>query len=391
MHPVTVLILLPAQAISESTPVGWLAAARGIIAERHRLAFEALGAGDVRIVSGAPGGRPFGQRLRALVADVLATGRPGSTGLIVLGGGAMPMARSEDLEAFLAAARVGVGQALANSYYSADAIAVPDARMLLEVPDLPTDNALPRWLAERAGIPVADLRDRLRLALDLDSPLDVVLLGRDPGCPPALCPLADAIGAASPALTRAMAGVAATMDDRRAELLVAGRTSSRTLAWLERNAACRVRALVEERGLKASSTLAMGSRDTNLEPPGEPDHVAAAEPVALRPARSILGLLLDQRGPGALGETVAGLADAAIIDTRVLLAHRLGPDESGWPSLADRLASDLLRSDDVVDPWLQDLTGSAAEARIPILLGGHTLVGPGLPLVRGRGPAGGVR
>ena len=118
--------------------------------------------------------------------------------------------------------------------------------------------------------------------------------------------------------------------------------------------------MIEERGLR---TAAAG---TVL---GRPNR---------RPPRSVLGELLERDGAGSLGRLVAGLADGALIDTRVLLAHRLGADERGWPSPEDRFASDLLLADRVRDPWLRDLTAAAAEAPIPILLGGHSLVGPGV-------------
>ena len=59
------------------------------------------------------------------------------------------------------------------------------------------------------------------------------------------------------------------------------------------------------------------------------------------------------------------------------------PTRRTWPSAEDRFASDLLLSERVVDPWLRALTASAAAAPIPILLGGHTLVGPGMRLVIG--------
>ncbi len=98
----------------------------------------------------------------------------------------------------------------------------------------------------------------------------------------------------------------------------------------------------------------------------------------------MLGALLDRDGPESLGRHLARLADAALIDTRVLLAHRLGADVAAWPSAEDRFASDLLLADGIVDPWLRSLTTSAAAAPIPILLGGHTLVGPGVRLVIGR-------
>jgi hypothetical protein len=43
----------------------------------------------------------------------------------------------------------------------------------------------------------------------------------------------------------------------------------------------------------------------------------------------------------------------------------------------------MLLHEEIADPWLRDLTRSAAEAAIPIVLGGHTLVGPGLRLAAG--------
>ncbi len=81
---------------------------------------------------------------------------------------------------------------------------------------------------------------------------------------------------------------------------------------------------------------------------------------------------------------LATLADAALVDSRVLLAHRLGADERAWPRPEDRFASDLLLHEAIADPWLRDLTRAAAEAPIPVLLGGHTLVGPGARLAVGR-------
>src|SRR5206468_1025928 len=155
--------------------------------------------------------------------------------------------------------------------------------------------------------------------------------------------------------------------DRRAELLVAGRTSAASLGWLERSTAARVRALIEERGLRASSRLAQA-----------PERAPAR---AGRPPVSILGLLLDRDGPEALGEHLGRLGDGAIVDSRVLLAHRFGSDERGWPPAEDRFASDLLLPDRIEDPWLRALTKSARAAPVPIVLGGHSLVGPGIRLL----------
>jgi hypothetical protein len=112
-----------------------------------------------------------------------------------------------------------------------------------------------------------------------------------------------------------------------------------------------------------------------------------------RPAASILGTLLERDGPGSLGDHLARFGDAALVDSRVLLAHRSGADSVRWPLAEDRYASDLLLPDRVTDPWLRALTASAVAAPIPVVLGGHTLVGPGVRLVvgRGRGRHGGAR
>ncbi len=371
MRPVVTLILVPPRSAPEHTPAAWLESAREAGAERHRAAFSRLGT-DARVVREPPDGRPFGRRLRELVAPIAASAAQRRVGLILVSGGALPLADPADLEAFVATARATARRACTNSFYSADAIAVSDARLLLAMPDLPSDNALPRWLAEVAGIPVAGLRHRPRLEFDIDSPIDLLLLARDQGCPAEFATLAAEIAAANQRAVAALRGVAATLGNRRAEVVVSGRTSSRALAWLESHASCRVRALIEERGLKASTSLAFSGD-------------AAQDPTdgRRRPPRSALGLILDARGPGALGAVLAELGDAAVIDTRVLLAHRLGAGEARWPSLADRLASDLLLPEEIADGWLRELTLAALEAPIPVLLGGHTLVGPGLPLIAG--------
>ena len=82
------------------------------------------------------------------------------------------------------------------------------------------------------------------------------------------------------------------------------------------------------------------------------DEPARATPRHARPS-SVLGALLDRDGPESLGDHLARLADAALVDSRVLLAHRLGADESTWPPAEDRFASDLLLPDRIADPWLR--------------------------------------
>ena len=413
MRPVLVIILHPAAPADAGPLVRALAEARRALAERQRAAFRAAGADAVEVAAGPPDGLSFGRRLGSLMRTwTEGVGRgeadhapgatfdhaPGATsdqgagdasgpvpgdrplpgGLVVLGSGSIPIARAADLRLFVEAAAGPGGRALANNRYSADVVAISRPADLRDLPPLPADNALPRWLEERAGVAVTDLRSRWRLGVDVDTPLDLILL-RDPA--------AGGLLATAPLVGERLAALVEVLSNRRAELLVAGRVSATTLKWLERGVACRVRALVEERGLRAASRLAQSGVVT-----------------AARPPRSILGALLDRDGPESLESTLAGLADAAVVDTRVLMAHRSGtvdgvpappdlpaaPPGSAWPGAEDRFASDMLMPATIADAWLRSLTSSAVAAPSdhPILLGGHTLVNGGLRLLAARARTG---
>jgi hypothetical protein len=348
MRPVRVSILHPASPDGAGPLASWVADGRARLARHHAGAFEAAGAASVAVVTDERDDRSFGARLRPLIAAA------GSGGLVVLGSGSIPLAIAADHRAFVTSAGDDAPRALANNRYSADVVAIARVDRLPALPGLPGDNALPRWLEEVAGFAVDDLRARTRLAFDVDTPLDLVLLGADAEPAIDLAP----VGAA-------LAAVRAVAADRRAELLLAGRTSAATVRWLETHTAARVRAWIEERGLRAAGRLA---RDDG------------AEQAQRRPS-SVLGAILDEGGPGSLGHLLARFADAAILDTRVLLAHLLGADEADWPPAEDRFASDLLLPSRVADPWLRELTVAAATAPIPIVLGGHSLVGPGVRFV----------
>lgn len=266
-----------------------------------------------------PDGLSFGERLANTIRDRAARSgfvqaarvdsSTGEGGVVVLGSGSIPLARAADLRRFVEIAAGPGGHALANNRFSADVVAVSTARDLAGLPPLPADNALPRWLEERAGVAVADLRARWRLGVDVDTPLDLIVLGG---------PAGRRFHGTAPLVGERLAALSDVLRNWRAELLVAGRVSAATLRWLESGVACRVRALVEERGLRAAGLLAQSGATTGSRPP-----------------RSILGELLDRDGPEALAATVARLADAAVIDTRVLIAHRNGADESTWPGAED--------------------------------------------------------
>lgn len=355
--PVLALVLAPAGRGDAGPLERVLEAAWSVLAERHRAGFLEAGATEAVVRREPPDDTPFGARLRRLLAELRPPG-----GLVVLGAGAIPLASAADRRAFVAKAAAANPGALANQRYSADIIAIAQAaETLRELPDIPTDNALPRWLAEAAGVPVADLRERRRLAMDADSPLDLLLIDGARGIEP--LPLPDERDAER--VRTNLAALRAIAADPGAEIFVAGRTSAADLRWLERRTQSRTRALIEERGLRTAPGEERAGRSNR------------------RPPHSLLGALLDRDGWGSLGHHLEALADGALLDSRVLLAHRLGGSERAWPSAEDRFASDLLLPDRVGDPWLRALTQAAVDAPIPVLLGGHSLVGPGVRLALG--------
>ncbi len=134
-----------------------------------------------------------------------------------------------------------------------------------------------------------------------------------------------------------------------AQVLVAGRTSSSVWQYLERETACRVRFFSEERGMQADGRIGGGE------------------------ARSLVGFYLAAVGVQRFFATLTELADAAFLDSRVILAH-LGLR----PCRADRFLSDLGRYEEIEDPFLRELTEGAAGAAIPVALGGHSVVSGGL-------------
>lgn len=390
------LVLFRSPSPSDARPFTALhARAREILRERHVELFRRAGVDRVVLVAGreeaARAGRPdarhpagdgmpraphgsFGEALAAVVRE------EGIRACVVMGDGAVPLIRESDAAALVAAARGPTPLTLTNNRYSSDVCALSDASVLGRLPPLPSDNALPRWLEEVAGVPVRELPARRRLALDLDTPQDLALVALARGCPPPLRRLATDAHLTIPRLDE-IRDLAA---DPRRELLVMGRSSSRTLAWLERHVRCRVRFLAEERGLRASSPLAIASGPEGPPRAGARDLDAPRHAGHPRHPRATLGRLIERGGPSSLAPIVAELADGAVLDSRVLLADRLGADEEAWPAPEDRFASDLLRPDGIADDWLRALTEAAAAAPIPILLGGHTLVGPGVPLLLAR-------
>ena len=306
-----------------------------------------------------PGPFHFGRRLANVIE------RLGLRSLVYFSGGSVPLLAAQEFAGIAQELGRGEGQVVANNYYSADLVAFSPANALRRI-DLPAiDNPLARLLAEQAGLTAQVLPRSVASQFDIDSPAELAILtlvGGPTGSD-------SAKRSAGPRLQALLDDWSLDarlwpMPDRQvslyrrivplfttptAHVLVAGRTSSAVWQYLERKTACRVRFFSEERGMQADGRIGGGE------------------------ARSLVGFYLATVGVQRFFATLAELADAAFLDSRVILAH-LGLR----PSRADRFLSDLGRYEEIEDPFLRELTEGAAQAAIPVALGGHSLVSGGL-------------
>jgi hypothetical protein len=301
-------------------------------------------------------GRSFVERAREHLA-----GKVDAIGYA--GGGALSLLADDGLDALLSPI---AGEVVANNRFSADAFVVAGDldRALDALADCETDNAAPRRLSD-AGFAWRDLGDMPWARFDVDTTLDMALLrlatrlagtrqlggpvggylemARLPGDLPLEVPDLHAIGD--------------VLRDRSAELVVAGRVPASTWQELETETACRVRCLVEERGMRSARN------------PG-------------RPPRSILAAFMARSSPAELIAELTTLGDAVVLDTRVLMAAVAGSsDATTWPPEEERFASDFGDASRVATPWLRELTEAAAAGSVPFLFGGHGLVSDGLRLI----------
>ena len=281
----------------------------------------------------------FGRRL-AEVID-----RFGLERLLYFSGGSLPLLSAQEFVGIAQELGRDDGLVITNNLYSADLVAFAPGEALKKI-DLPdSDNSLARLLAEQAGLSPRQLPRSVSSQFDIDSPSDLAIL--------------TLVGGSGPRLQRLLDGwrldvapyrqVLAYFTDVRAQVLVAGRVGSQVWQYLERETACRVRFFAEERGMHADRRLQSGQ------------------------PRSLLGFYLAEVGMERFFATLAELADATFLDSRVLLAH-LGIEASR----ADRFLSDVGRHEEIEEPFLREFTQAAGRAPIPVLLGGHSLVSGGL-------------
>ncbi|NPV91868.1 MAG: hypothetical protein HPY50_13965 [Firmicutes bacterium] len=281
----------------------------------------------------------FGQRLRDVINDYHLQN------VLYFGGAAAPLISREDLTRMALALKEQKNLVMANSFNSADFVAFTPGAAINNI-ELPViDNPLAKRLHNEAGLRMGMIEPNLSTNFDVDTPIDVMVLGVQPRT-----------GARTKRTIRGLELNLSRLEitkkilvDPEAEVLIYGRINPDTNAYLNNSARCRLRLLVEERAMRASGRLDRGE------------------------ARSILGILLEQRSPREFFHCLAELCQCAFLDTRVLFAHL-----KKSVSKSDRFNSDLGNYQAIEDELVREFTREAAAAPIPVVCGGHALVNGGV-------------
>lgn len=231
---------------------------------------------------------------------------------------------------------------LTNNRFATDWAAItPAVALHAHAERLPRDNMLGWVLSTEGGLAPEALPASSATRLDIDTPIDLLALRLHPGTKPGLRRYLDGL----PLPVARLQAVVGVLARPASQVFIAGRVAPDAWRALNEATRCWLRVLAEERGMVSSGRQERGE------------------------VFSLLAAHLEAVGVEPFFADLRSWADAALIDTRVLLAHH-----QLWPADEDRFASDLGWADQVADPWLRRLTHAAEEAGVPVLLGGHGLV-----------------
>lgn len=311
-----------------------------LVTNNAELAGQASGLAQVDFDSDT---RPFhfGARLRELIVSHKLDN------VIYMGGAAAPLMTWEEFNEIALTLKANRNVVVVNNVQSADLVAFTPARAIDEIELPESDNALGNLL-RGIGMRRILIPNSGRVNFDLDTPVDIQILGMHPDCGPRALEAIQSLDWPAHKLEQALR----ILRQDSKEIAVFGRVGPAVIQYINTNMVHRMRVYSEERGMKALG------RDERGE------------------VVSLIGYMIQELGPPKFFEYLAKVCDLAFIDSRVIFAH-LNKQVSDW----DRFQSDLGRYDLVGDEWVREFTRCAWEAPIPVILGGHSLVAAGLWLL----------
>ncbi len=291
---------------------------------------------DMKVVLSSPGSLHVGRYLSSLVQQY------NLERFLYFGGGSAPLLTDETLTEVIERLAARERLVIVNNRFASDWAGVGPAGILEDwIERLPQDNMLGWVLSAEAGLPYQDFPATAASRLDIDTPIDLLTLSIHPKTKAYLRRYLDNL----PLNKKPLAQLIEVLATPASHLFIAGRLGPAPWQTLNKATQCWVRVFSEERGMVSSGRQGRGE------------------------VFSLFGDYLTAIGPEAFFETLSRQVQAALIDSRVLMAHH-----QLWPDEADRFASDLGLVEQIRDPWLREFTLAANAVSIPVLLGGHSLL-----------------
>lgn len=264
--------------------------------------------------------------------------------VIYFGGGAAPLINHEDLLRIAMALKEQKNTVITNNYDSADFVAFTPGKAINHIELHNMDNTLAKLFHNQAGLRLEVLEKSLSNSFDIDTLMDCLVLGVQPRTG---IRTRHAIKSLNFDMTP-LENAKEIMATPGASVCIYGRINPNPMDYLSNNARCHLRIFSEERNMRALGRIER------------------------QEVRSLLGYFIEKTSIKECCEFLANICDCAFIDTRVLFAH-FNLDVSA----PDRFYSDIGDYEQVNDPFVKKLTKGFAEADIPIICGGHTLVNGG--------------
>lgn len=287
-------------------------------------------------VESQPGPLHVGRTLAEIVE------RHGVSKLLYFGGGSAPLLEDDSLDSLASNLITSSQGVFTNNRYASDWAGIAPASIISKWKErLPQDNMIGWVLSTEADLPIDSQQISSSTRLDIDTPTDLLTLRLHPRVKRHLRQYIDNL----PLDTAALENALSVLSTPASQVFIAGRISPNVWATLNEITNCWIRVVSEERGMVSSGRLKRGEVFSLL-----------ADYITRLGLRGVFDILSDH-------------SQAAFIDTRVLLAH-----QRSWPSRSDRFHSDLGLADQIEDPWLRELTATAQDAPIPVILGGHGLL-----------------
>ncbi len=260
--------------------------------------------------------------------------------LFYWGSGASPLITGEIIDGICTSLVDGENILYTNNFFSADWVAFTPAStaLLMEPPRL--DNNLAYSLWQNRAMRSIYIAPSVEIVGDVDTPADLMVLSVHPKTGEEARRVLESLALNTEPVRR----FCRLLKDRN-RIFLSGRVGSSLFKYLDTNCPCSFRILSEERGMRSFGRLKK------------------------RQVKSILGALVDNLGIDGAFDFIEGICDGAVIDTRVLFAHRLG-----HVGTRDRFYSDLFQPENIKDPFVAQFTRRAGNSSIPVLLGGHSLI-----------------